>query len=328
MRIYDEDAKVDLNAAPPELLAGVLGLVGLDDEQAATLAARIVDYRDEDDEAEQDGAEDPDYEAAGLRHGAIDRPLMTEAELFGVLGMTEAVYRRLRPLVTVHSGAEGIDPSRASRELLLAIPGVTPEIADAIRAVGPDGDPFEALDDDALFEIEAYFIPSREIVFRVLAEARTAGGGVFVREAVIELILEPDDRFWSTPGSVASCREQMARRWKRGYGRTWAGAADCGSLRRRSHRSANVGVEDDAGVAGREIAACDHLIEVTGRRSQEEQRRADHRGEPEIEAAPEREQSDRGEARLANPTSSWNGLSAQPMKRAAIAPKKVCMTKL
>ena len=112
-----------------------------------------------------------------------------------MLGMTEALYRRLRPLVTVHSGAEGIDPSRASRELLLAIPGVTPEIADAIRAVGPDGDPFEALDDDALFEIEAYFIPSREIVFRVLAEARTAGGGVFVREAVIELMLEPGRPF-------------------------------------------------------------------------------------------------------------------------------------
>ena len=55
----------------------MLRLVGLDDEQAATLAARIVDYRDEDDEAEQNGAEDPDYEAAGLRHGAIDRPLMT-----------------------------------------------------------------------------------------------------------------------------------------------------------------------------------------------------------------------------------------------------------
>jgi general secretion pathway protein K len=191
IRIYDEDAKVDLNAAPPELLAGVLGLVGLEAEQAETLAERIVDYRDEDDQPEPKGAEDPDYEAAGQSNGAIDRPLLTEAELLGVLGMSEALYRRLRPWVTVHSGAEGIDPTRAAPEILRSIPGMTPEIAEAIRAAGPDADPFETIDDDTLFDLEIYFIPSREIMFRVQAEARTTGGGVFVREAVVELTLDP-----------------------------------------------------------------------------------------------------------------------------------------
>ena len=177
IRVYDEDAKVDLNAAPPELLVGLLGLVGLEPEQAETLADRIVDYRDEDDEPEPNGAEDADYEAAGRRYGAIDRPFLTEAELLGVLGMSEALYRRLRPLVTVHSGAEGIDPSRASPDILLSIPGMTPELVEAIKAAGPDGDPFEVIDDDTLFDLEIYFIPSREIMFRVQAEARTAGGG-------------------------------------------------------------------------------------------------------------------------------------------------------
>jgi len=32
--------------------------------------------------------------------------------------------------------------------------------------------------------------------------------------------------------------------------------------------------------------------------------------------------------RLASPTSVWNGLSAQPMKRAVEAPKNTCITKL
>jgi general secretion pathway protein K len=203
IRIYDEDAKVDLNAAPPELLKGLLQLVGVEAEEAETLADRIVDYRDEDDQPQPHGAEDPDYLKAGRAAGAIDRPLATTTELLGVLGMSEALYRRLRPLVTVYSGAEGIDPTRASPEVLHAIPGMTDELAEAIRAAGPDGDPFEAIEDDALFELEAYFVPSREIMYQVQAVARTAAGGVFVRDAVIELTAQPDQPF-------------QAHAWRRG----------------------------------------------------------------------------------------------------------------
>lgn len=203
VRIFDEDAKVDLNTAPPELLAGLLRLLGVEPEQAEILVARILDFRDEDHEPEPDGAEDPDYEAAGRAAGAIDRPLVTEAELLGVLGMSEALYRRLRPFVTVYSGAEGIDPTRASRDVLESVPGMTPEIADAIRAAGPGGDPFATTNDESLFDLEAYFVPSREIMFQIRAEARTAGGGVFVREAVIELTLQPDRPF-------------QAHAWRRG----------------------------------------------------------------------------------------------------------------
>ncbi|HYZ26869.1 MAG TPA: hypothetical protein VE597_08165 [Geminicoccaceae bacterium] len=195
VRVFDEDAKVDLNAAPPELLEGLLGLVGVEPEQAEVLADRIVDFRDEDDEPEPSGAEDPDYEAAGRAGGAIDRPLVMETELRGVLGMSDGLYRRLRPFVTVYSGAEGVDPSRASPEVLRAIPGMTPELVNLIRTTAPDEDPFEMIDDDTFFELEVYFVPSREIMFRVLAEARTAGGGVFVREAVIELTLQPERPF-------------------------------------------------------------------------------------------------------------------------------------
>lgn len=203
VRIFDEDAKVDLNVAPPELLAGLFGLLGLETEQAETLADRILDFRDEDFEVEPSGAEDPDYEAAGRADGALDRPLVSEAELLGVLGMSEALFRRLRPFVTVYSGAEGIDPTRASLDVLRAVPGMTPEIAEAIRTAGPDGDPFEVIDEETFFDLELYFVPSREIMFQVQAEARTAGGGVFVREAVIELSGQPERPF-------------MVHAWRRG----------------------------------------------------------------------------------------------------------------
>ena len=203
VRIFDEDAKVDLNTAPPELLSGLLRLVGVEPEEAETLVARIVDFRDEDHDPQPNGAEDPEYEAAGRPAGAIDRPLVTESELLGVLGMSEALYRRLRPFVTVYSGAEGIDPTRAPRDVLQAVPGMTPDLADAIRATEPGGDPFASVNDDSLVELEAYFVPSREIMFEVRAEAHTNGGGVFVREAVIELTLQPDRPF-------------QAHAWRRG----------------------------------------------------------------------------------------------------------------
>jgi general secretion pathway protein K len=193
--IFDEDGKVDLNAAPPELLAGLLHELGLEADAAEAMADRIIDFRDEDDEPRPRGAENSQYFDGGSPLGAQNRPFMTESELLHVLGMTPELYRRMRPYVTVFSGAEAVDPLRASRLVLAAVPGMTEQLIEAYARAGPDDDPLAGLDDDSVLEIEPYLIPSREVMYRVHAEARTAGGGVFVREAVIELIGEPDRPF-------------------------------------------------------------------------------------------------------------------------------------
>jgi len=149
------------------------------------------------------GAEDPQYAAAGLSRGAKDGPFLSEVELLQLLGMTEELYARIQPLVTVHSGAEGIDPLRAAPEVLRAVPGMTEDLAKALASAGEEEDPFELIDEDALFDMELYFIPSREAVYGIRAEARTRGGGVFVREAVIELTADP-------------MRPYLVRAWRRG----------------------------------------------------------------------------------------------------------------
>ncbi len=195
VRIVDEDGKVDLNAAPPELLAGLLGQLGLEADAALAMADRIVDFRDEDHELRPQGAEDPQYLAAGRPLGAQDRPFAAESELLHVLGMTPALYERMRPYVTVFSGAEAVDPLRASRLVLAAIPGMTDQLIAAFAKAGPDDDPTSNLDDETLTEIEPYLIPSREVMYTILAEARTVGGGVFVREAVVELTGGPPRPF-------------------------------------------------------------------------------------------------------------------------------------
>jgi general secretion pathway protein K len=193
--VADEDGKIDLNAAPPELLTGLLRQLGLDAGAAETMTDRIIDFRDPDHEPRPHGAEDPQYVAADLPAGAQDRPFASESELLGVLGMTPELYRRMRPYITIFSGAEAVDPMHASRVVLAAIPGMTDQLIDAYANAGPNDDPLASINDDSVFDVEPYLIPSRQVMYTVRAEARTRGGGLFVREAVIELTGDPKRPF-------------------------------------------------------------------------------------------------------------------------------------
>jgi general secretion pathway protein K len=189
--ISDEDGKVDINAAPPELLAGLLAQAGLNADAAHGMANRIVDYRDRDHERRPQGAEDPEHVTVGRPAGAMNRKFATESELLGVPGMTPELYRRIRPFITVFSGTEAVDPMHASRVVLAAIPGMTDQLVEAFAKAGAMEDPLASIDDTAVVDVEPYLIPSREVMYEVCAQATTAGGGIFVREAVIELTGQP-----------------------------------------------------------------------------------------------------------------------------------------
>jgi len=216
IQIEDEDGKIDLNGAPRELFQGLLGALGVAPDEADALADRILDYRDEDSDPEPLGAEDQDYLAAGLAAGAADRPFATESELLNVLGMSQTLYEAMRPYVTVYSGAEGVDPMRAPRVVLEALPGMTPELIELLHNADPDLDPFLALEErNAPEDLEFYFLPSRELVFTIRALARTADGGTFLREAVIELGSSRDQPF-------------LVHAWRRGTLRSTAAEPERG----------------------------------------------------------------------------------------------------
>jgi general secretion pathway protein K len=188
VRIEDESGKINLNGAPLQLLTGLFVALGLPEEDAQLMADRIGDFRDEDSEPEPLGAEDEAYFGAGLPEGVADRPFATESELLRVLGMTRRLYEQVRPYVTVYSGAEGIDPTRAPRPVLEALPGITPPVVEALLTAGRGVDPFSLIEDQLLVAaLENYFIPSRDLVFTIRALGHTSGGGRFLRQAVIEL---------------------------------------------------------------------------------------------------------------------------------------------
>lgn len=129
--IRDESAKVDLNAAPPLLLKGLFRAAGLGEAEADALGDAVADWRDPDDLRGANGAERSDYAAAGRSYGPANMPFETTEELRLVLGMSDALYRRIESLVTVHSRLAGINAAVAPREVLLALPGATPQMVDA-----------------------------------------------------------------------------------------------------------------------------------------------------------------------------------------------------
>lgn len=127
VRIVDETGKVDLNAATPDLLIGLMRALGADELRAQAIAGAIIDFRDSDDLLNAvGGAEDREYAAAGLPYGAKDAGIVTIEELQQVLGMDAELYRRLRPYLTVHSGQVRPDPTYAQAPVLAAM-GLTPD---------------------------------------------------------------------------------------------------------------------------------------------------------------------------------------------------------
>ncbi len=196
--VQDEAGKIDLNRAPDDFIKGILVVLGVEPEEAARLVDAIADYRDRDGFARLNGAEDGDYARAGLVHGAKDRPFQALEELQQVLGMTPALYRRLAPFVTVHSGRSGVEPRVAPREVLLAMPGADPaqigaepEAPAAAEAPAPRGPgiPSAALQaPPGLAGVgRRYIARTRSRDYTIRAEARLPGGAVAVREAVVRI---------------------------------------------------------------------------------------------------------------------------------------------
>jgi general secretion pathway protein K len=193
--IEDEGGKVDLNAAPIEMLAGIFKAVGIPAPKAQALADAIADWRDEDELRRPDGAEDAEYRAAGLAHGTPDRPLEANEVLLNVLGVTPEIYQRVAPWVTVYSRGSGVNPATASRTALAAVPNITEADIDAIVAAR-NLDPRNASVALARFQVYArYLARPTANVYTVRAQGRHAGGAIFVREAVVRLGGDADRPF-------------------------------------------------------------------------------------------------------------------------------------
>jgi general secretion pathway protein K len=141
--IRGESGKVDLNGADSRVLRGLVEALGRDEAEAANVADAIVDWRDEDSLRQPHGAEDRDYRAADHPGAAADAPFVHAGELREVLPVDMALYRGLRPLVTVSTGRPRPDLDRAPEVVRNAVLGIAeaqqdePEADDEEELGGP-----------------------------------------------------------------------------------------------------------------------------------------------------------------------------------------------
>jgi len=132
-------ALLDINSASESLLRALIIVAGTTDDIAASVAAAIVDWRDGDSLAHLHGAEDDEYAVAGREWSARDDNFVSVDELRYVLGMTETLYRKIAPCVTVHSEQRTIDLESAPELLLRAVTGAETATTGASRSANGAG---------------------------------------------------------------------------------------------------------------------------------------------------------------------------------------------
>lgn len=121
-----ENGRIDLNAAPPEVLAGLFASLGARFEDAAAFAERIAAWRTPLTEGSAD-EEAALYRVAGKRYGPRRHLFQHVNELALVLGLpSPALLDRSLPYLTVYSGQAEVNVLAAAPEVLAALPGLTP----------------------------------------------------------------------------------------------------------------------------------------------------------------------------------------------------------
>ncbi|MFG1348360.1 general secretion pathway protein GspK [Xanthobacter autotrophicus] len=119
-----EAARIDLNAAPKELLAGLFSALGAQPEAAADHADRILGFRAP---ASGDGGREAElYRDAGLDYGPRGAPFVHVEEIWRVVGLPPALVERALPHLTVFSGRGEINAADADPIVRASVPGAAP----------------------------------------------------------------------------------------------------------------------------------------------------------------------------------------------------------
>jgi general secretion pathway protein K len=138
VRVTDESGKVDINTVSDVVLKNLLVNLGIQGEEADTIVDSIMDWKDPDNLHRLHGAESDYYMSLPNPYKAKDANFDTLEELLLVKGITpEILYGDSKKIgiinfLTVNSKMNRININAAPKEVLMAIPGVTPELADAI----------------------------------------------------------------------------------------------------------------------------------------------------------------------------------------------------
>jgi general secretion pathway protein K len=142
-----ETARIDINAASPQLLANFFTGLGVQRQQAEQYVQRIAGWVTAPKATQQqaftpaDNTEEALYRAAGRTYGPRGAPFAHIDELSLVVDIPPAIIERAKPFLTVYTGKAEIDVLDAAPEVVAAIPGITPNLLQSLaeaRRTGAD----------------------------------------------------------------------------------------------------------------------------------------------------------------------------------------------
>ena len=155
--LVDEERKVNVNNADVEILQNLLKGVGhLQEGDAEAVANAIADWRDEDEERREGGAEDYDYQGLTNAYESKDAPFESLEELLLVKGMTPELFKTLSPYLSAH-GSGKINVNTSPPQVLFAL-GLSEQGVDQMVAYRMGEDGMEGTGDDHVFSSVASIV--------------------------------------------------------------------------------------------------------------------------------------------------------------------------
>ncbi|PNG24501.1 general secretion pathway protein GspK [Methylocella silvestris] len=126
-----EGGRIDLNAAPKDLLAGLFKTLGAKSDDADSFADRIIGWRKKGEAGKQNKEADL-YKDAGLSYAPRQTPFQNIAELRFVLGLPPDLVESCMAFVTVFNGLPQIDVFAAAPEIVESLPHLNADVAATI----------------------------------------------------------------------------------------------------------------------------------------------------------------------------------------------------
>lgn len=116
--VIDEESRINLNSATRQQLEAVFRIIGRVDAIASvSLAAAVIDWRDEDDDITENGAESGFYSGLQPGYPCANSEFRSIYELLLLRGMTAEVFERVSGAVTVH-GSGKVNLNTADRDVM------------------------------------------------------------------------------------------------------------------------------------------------------------------------------------------------------------------
>ncbi|HMK61843.1 MAG TPA: general secretion pathway protein GspK [Dissulfurispiraceae bacterium] len=221
VRIVNEGGKIDINKTPDIVLRGLLIALGIKDDDADIIVDSIEDWRDSDDLVRLHGAESDYYMALPVPYKAKNSNFESVEELLLVRGMTrEILYGSekkagLADFVTVYNDNGKINISSAPKEVLMAIPGMVPELAENILEFRKDAEirniaDIQALAGGAYKAMEPFITAGESTIYTVESVGRSGAKkpGYGIKAVVVVSGENVSYRYFKGPWDMSKWKQQ------------------------------------------------------------------------------------------------------------------------